>query len=202
MTDTILDEIFAELDPRVVPLFTFIRETGCRREEALSLRWPQIEPDYRTVVFTGRTKSGKSRRVPLTRRAVAAIKRMPRLPESNYVFYHPDSETRWNECRKPWVQAREAAGHEWVQVKDMRRAFGIRLAEAGCPMHFIQAVLGHASVTTTERYYARFSPESASRAVLDFLEPDRKMAQTQDELSHKVAQKWHTATGAKGGKSV
>ena len=34
-TDEILDAVFAKLDVRVVPLFTFLRETGCRLEEGL-----------------------------------------------------------------------------------------------------------------------------------------------------------------------
>ena len=42
--------------------------------------------------------------------------------------------------------------------------------EDGCPMHFISAMLGHHSVRFTAKRYARFSPESASRAVLRVLE--------------------------------
>jgi len=37
-------------------------------------------------------------------------------------------------------------------------------------MHFISAMLGHHSVDFTAKRYARFSPESASRAVLRVLE--------------------------------
>ena len=36
-------------------------------------------------------------------------------------------------------------------------------------MHYIQYMLGHSSVTTTEKYYARFSPRSAQRAVRAFV---------------------------------
>ena len=46
-------------------------------------------------------------------------------------------------------------------------------AEAGCPMHFISEVLGHSSIEFTRKRYARFSPESASRAVLRVLEAAR-----------------------------
>ena len=37
-------------------------------------------------------------------------------------------------------------------------------------MHAIQAMLGHASVKTTEEHYAHFSPHFASRRALSVLE--------------------------------
>jgi integrase len=148
-------------------------EDPCRREEALSLRYGQIDWNSNEAVFSGNTKSGKARRVPLTDAAIAAIRAIPRSPASDYVFYHPETLTRWNDCRKPWEKAREEAGHPWLAVKDLRRAFAIKLAERGCPMHYIQEVLGHHSVTLTEKYYAKFSPASASRAVLRILQGGR-----------------------------
>ncbi|HEY2930886.1 MAG TPA: site-specific integrase [Acidobacteriota bacterium] len=175
-TDEVLDAIFAKLDKRVYPLFTFIRETGCRKQEAFGLRHSQVDFGRREVTFSGNTKSGKARPVPLTEDALTAIEAMPKAPDCPYVFYHPESLTRWHDCRKPWNCAKKAADeeaiengkqaeHSWVIVKDMRTAYGIKLAEAGTPMHAIQKVLGHASVTTTERYYAKYAPESASEEV-------------------------------------
>lgn len=166
VSEEIFNEIFAKLSPTVIPLFTFIRHTGCRRAEGLSLKWSQVEGEKVTFQAT-QTKSGKSRSVPLDREALSSIEAMPRCSE--FVFYHPVSLTRWNECRKPWIKARNAAKHPWVLIKDLRRAFAIRLAESGCDMHFIQQVLGHASLSTTEKYYAKFSPESAVNQVREHL---------------------------------
>jgi integrase len=173
-TDEIIDAVFAKLDVRVVPLFTFLRETGCRREEALSLKYSQINLNSKTpvVVFRDNTKNGKSRQVPLTREAIEAIKIMPRVA-SNYVFYHPESLTRWYSCRKIWDAARSAAGRTWLRIHDLRHAYGIKLAESGVAMHFISEVMGHHSIDYTRKQYARFSPESASRAVLSALEGGR-----------------------------
>jgi len=89
---------------------------------------------------------------------------------SKYVFYHSESLDRWDTCRKPWINTRNAAGYSWLRIHDLRHAFEIKLAEAGCPMHFIPEVLGHHNLEFTRRVYAKFSPESASRAVLMVLE--------------------------------
>jgi integrase len=167
-TEEIIDAVFEQLDARVVPLFTFIRWTGCRREEALSLKHEQLDFPRSEVVFKDNTKSGKPRRVPLTKEALDAIAAMPKA--SDYVFYHPESLTRWDTCKKPWIDAREAAGYPWLRIHDMRHAYGIKLAEAGVPMHFISEILGHHNVEFTRRVYAKFSPDAASRAVLRVLE--------------------------------
>ncbi|HYK88724.1 MAG TPA: site-specific integrase, partial [Acidobacteriota bacterium] len=166
-TDTVVDAVFAKLDTRVIPLFTFMRWTGCRREEALSLNHNQIDWGREEVLFHDNTKNGKPRRVPLEEKAIWALKAQPRVSE--YVFYHPESLTRWDTCKKPWMAAREAAGHPWLRVHDLRHAYAIRLAEQGCPMHFICEVLGHHSLEFTRKMYAKFSPESASNAVRNFL---------------------------------
>jgi integrase len=165
-TDEIIDSVFAKLDPRVVPPFTFMRETGCRREEGLSLKHYQIDWGRKEVLFHDNTKNGKDRRVPLSDKAIEAIRAFPKASE--YVFYHPESLTRWDTAHKLWEEAREAAGQSWLRTHDLRHAYAIKLAEAGCPMHFISEILGHHSLEYTRRQYAKFSPESASNAVRNY----------------------------------
>jgi integrase len=173
-TDEIVNAVFEKLDQRVVPLYTFIRWTGCRREEALSLKHYQIDWERREVLFHDNTKNGKPRRVPLEENAIWALSAQPKASE--YVFYHPESLTRWDTCRDPWEDARASAGYPWLRVHDLRHAYAIKLAERGCPMHFISEILGHHSLEFTRRRYARFSPESASNAVRSFLEGSQNVA--------------------------
>ena len=70
---------------------------------------------------------------------------------------------------------------EKLQVKDLRR-----LAEHGANMHDIQQVLGHASVATTERHYAQFSPDHSAKKILKVLEGGRSEMETKRKqpLSH------------------
>jgi len=169
-TEEVIDAVFEVLDQRIVPLFKFIRETGCRLEEALSVQHSQLNltANLPVVVFSDNTKNGKDRQVPLTQEAIQAIEAMPKA--SKYVFYHPESLTRWHNCRKTWNAARQQAGHTWLRIHDLRHAYAIKLAEAGCEMHFISEVLGHHSIDFTRKQYARFSPQSAAKAVLRVLE--------------------------------
>jgi len=61
------------------------------------------------------------------------------------------------------VKSRKDPGYHWPRIRDPQPAFGIEAAENGVPMHFIQSALGHSSVAVTERYYAKFAPDIASK---------------------------------------
>jgi len=173
-TEEQVQKVIDAARPDCRPLFTFIRETGCRREEALSLQHWQVQEDSRQVLFSENTKSKKYRYVPLTEAAIEAVKTLPRLPDCPNVFYNLKSKDRWHDCRKPWEQARKKVGLPEIQVKDLRRHYAIELAEDGANMHDIQSVLGHASVVTTEKHYAQFSPEHSAKRILRVLEGGKR----------------------------
>ncbi len=133
-------------------VFEFMRETGCRRGEALQLRHEQVRRDERRVLLT-RTKGGRWHYLFLTEAALGAIDSIPRV--CDWVWFNPRTMKPWHDLRKPWATARKAAGYPWLKPKDLRRFYAIRLAESGTvEMHHIQAALGHASVRTTEQHWS------------------------------------------------
>ena len=177
-TDEQVDAVINALRPDCRPLYIFIRETGCRREEALSLQHWQVQEESGMVVFSGNTKSRKYRYVPLTKSAIEAVNTLPPIGDCPYVFYNLKSRNRWHDCRKPWEQARKKVELPQIQVKDFRRHYAINLAEDGANMHDIQSVLGHASVSTTEKHYAHFSPEHSAKKILKVLEGGKVKMET------------------------
>jgi hypothetical protein len=52
-----------------------------------------------------------------------------------------------------------------VGIHALRHTFGAHLAQQGVPMAFIRDLLGHHSVTLTEKYYAHLAPNNMSTAV-------------------------------------
>ncbi len=129
----------------------------------------------RSEVVLKNIKIGKSRsrRVPITDLGIWAVQAMPAV--SDFVFYNPDTLQPWtgDAVAIPWEHAREAAGHPEICVHDLRHAYAIKLAELGCPMHYISEMLDHTSVDFTRKRYARFSPEAASKHVLKLLKGAR-----------------------------
>lgn len=166
-----IDEIMAAVDSRALPVYSFLRDTGARRGEAITLTRDQLDLAKCEVVLKN-IKIGKSRsrRVPLTDLGLWAVQAMPQVGE--YVFYNPDTLEPWtgDAVAIPWERAREAVGHPRLCIHDLRHAYAIKLAEAGCPMHYISEMLDHTSVDFTRKRYARFSPEAASKHVLKVLQ--------------------------------
>jgi site-specific recombinase XerD len=180
-TEEELDRFLESAEPRVRPLFGFIRETGCRLSESLRVQHEHINRDQRFVVFTDGTKSGRFRVVSLTDEALRWIDEMPRHATCPYVFWNEKTGRRWKNVRKPIDAAIKASGLDWFRIKDLRRHYGIRLAEGGAEMHVIQAMLGHSSVKTTEEYYAHFSPNYAARRALQVLQGGKDKQQTEND---------------------
>jgi integrase len=189
-SDEEIQSVIDAVSPDCRPIFIFIRETGCRREEALSLQHWQVHEESETVVFSEDTKSKKYRYAPLTEAALEAVNVLPSIDNCAYVFYNLKSKDRWHDCRKPWEQAREKVGLPEIQVKDLRRHFAIDLAENGANMHDIQQVLGHASIATTERHYAQFSPKHSAKKILRVLQGGKssKLQATEPEEETKRKQ--------------
>jgi integrase len=173
-TDEEVDRLLGSADPVIRPMLGFIRETGCRPGEAMTLKHTQVRRGDSLVVFTDTTKSGKFRVVPITKECLRWLDEAPVLPGCPYVFFNPKTQTRWHDFRKRFKRTIRAMGMDWMIPKDFRRFYGITLSESGAEMHVIQAMLGHASVRTTEEYYAHFSPHYAARRALQVLEGRRR----------------------------
>ena len=184
-TDEQVDHFLARAEPRIRPLFGFMRETGCRLQEAMTLKHTHVLRNVRRIAITDNTKSGKPRLIPMTEECERWIGEMVPLPGCPYVFYNPRTKRRWKNCRKVIDRTIEASGLEGFLIKDLRRHYGITLAENGAEMHAIQAMLGHSSVTTTEKYYAHFSPEFAAGRVLQVLEGRKKQENFGTQIGRK-----------------
>jgi len=175
-TAEMIEAVLSKLPPLFEPVYTLIWQTAARRGEVLDLQHPQVDRKNRIIEFTRRTKSGKSRLVMITDRAMEAINAIPPLPGCPYVFYNPETGTRWTDCRKPWDMARKAAGYPWMTPKHLRPAFATDLSEMGLETHFVSELLGHSSVAVTEKFYIKRRQVEACRQALRVIEGGKRQA--------------------------
>ena len=160
-------EYLSALPDPLADIATLLLDTGLRLGEALSLDWAQVRLDpaagaqygYLTIL-SGKAKSKKSRNVPLSPRAVSVLRRWePR--RSGLVFHRADG--------KP-LQA-SLLGQQQNRVRtalkfpadfvlhSLRHTFGTRLGEAGADAFTIMRLMGHSTVTVSQRY-VHPSPEA------------------------------------------
>lgn len=135
-------------------LVVFLLDTGARLGEALKLTRADLrrEPGQWTVVFLD-TKNGKDRRVPLTKRALAAALH---LLDGDWM---PRS-TDW--CQHRFARLRREVGvSDDVTLHTLRHTCASRLVQAGTDLYAVAKWLGHSSITVTERY-AHLAPSTLS----------------------------------------
>ena len=121
--------------------------TGLRSSEVRGLRWCDISPDGLEAELVD-TKTG-ARTVALSTAAGACMG--PR--GDGYVFPGRDGgRMNSGEIWRAWRRVRAAAGLDGVRIHDLRHTFAALQVQAGTHVEVIRSLMGHASITTTQRY--------------------------------------------------
>ncbi|MGA2149726.1 MAG: site-specific integrase [Bryobacteraceae bacterium] len=147
-------------------------DTGLRIRECLTLEWPEVrlepaegaEHGYMTV-RRKHAKNSKSRNVPLTARVVEVLSR--RAPAARgLVFRRADGQPLY----QTWLNQQHADLRALLKMPadcvlhSFRHTFGTRLGETGADAFTIMKLMGHSTVTVSQRY-VHPSPEAMERAV-------------------------------------
>ena len=149
-TETALTQV------RDVALFTLLYGAGLRINEALSLDVGSVRADADTLLVRG--KGGKERLAPLlpaVREALAAWLRMHpnRQPGAPLFVGVKGSRLAARVAQRTMATFRAMAGlpvHATPHA--LRHSFATHLLAGGADLRSIQELLGHASLSTTQRY--------------------------------------------------
>jgi integrase/recombinase XerC len=161
-----VDEAFHLLDRAVVDdvfqsrnkaMWELLYSAGIRVSELVSLDLLKCCMTTRLITVTG--KGNKMRQVPFGRAAKAAledylVRRSELKPQSSAIFinrYGRRLSTR--SVRRLLRKAQIMVGMEpKVSPHGLRHSFATHLLDAGADLRSIQEMLGHASLSTTQRY--------------------------------------------------
>lgn len=154
--------------PRDRALVTFLLDSGLRIREALGLTWDRVDLTNRSVLvdraldtlgqYQGLKTEGAERDLVLSSRTVELLRDIRPILAQGPVFRnryggHLDAHN-WH-CRV-WKPTLQRAGIR-LRIHDLRHACATYLLEAGLPIAAVQQRLGHSSIETTMRHYARRS---------------------------------------------
>jgi integrase len=133
-------------------------ETGCRKQELLSLQWHQVDWARNELWLPGaKTKTKRPRRIPISAALYEMLVRRQRGPTgqvygpNDYVF-GTDTGARIQDIKTAWINTCRRAGIRGLRFHDLRHEAASRKVEAGYPMHAVSLWLGHTNLTTTARY--------------------------------------------------
>ena len=141
------------------PIIITALDTGMRRGEMLALTWADVDARPGWLRLRGETtKSGKTRWVPVATTRLQAVLDFLRLDAAGNEKPN-DAAVFSNEVGEPiryfqtaWLAAKRRAGVTDLKWHDLRHEYASRLVERGVPLSQVRDLLGHASITTTERY--------------------------------------------------
>jgi integrase len=145
-------------------------ETGCRREEILSLEWKDVDLFEKVATIFGK-KTGERRTIPLTQRVFEVLEERERVRAQvrsiieDLVFTHPAGrKVNINTLKWALEAALNKTGIEGLRFHDLRHTFASRLAQNGIDPYSIQKLMGHTSFSATQRYVHHFV-ESLRRGI-------------------------------------
>ena len=173
----------------LVDFITLALHTGCRKQELLGLEWKRVDLQ-RNLFFleAEHTKGARRRSVPLNRTARSALMsrmcfRSEQCPGSAWVFAHKNGK-RITDVKKSFKTSIRIAGITDFRIHDLRHTCAAWLVTEGVALAEVRDLLGHRSVTMTEKY-AHLAPENV-RAAVAMLDGSHDLV-TVDQIATEVA---------------
>lgn len=161
----------------IYPMIATALYSGLRKGELYGLRWCDLDFDRGQITvaksYSGKTKSGKTRHVPLVPRLAPILRAWrdrPHRDPSDLVFPVEGRMGQSYETRALAAFMLAAFGREPPKVwHSLRHTFASHFMMAGGNILTLQKLLGHADIETT-MIYAHLSPDhlAAEAARLDF----------------------------------
>ncbi len=163
-TETLLEapDTSEPLGRRDRAILELLYATGLRVGELVSLDWPEVDLSGQVLRVLG--KGGKERMVPFGRAAAAAlsawladweeVRGEAVIEEDEPVFlnHRGGRLTERSVRRRLDRHVESAAVAAGVHPHTLRHTFATHLLEAGADLRSIQELLGHSSLSTTQRY--------------------------------------------------
>ena len=146
-------------------MIPFAIGTGARKSEQLTLKVRQCD-FFRNLIIFDKTKSSRPRFVEMNSEVREFL--LPlckgKRPD-DHVWLSPKTNKPFDDIKKGFISACEDAGIEGLVWHDLRATYGTRLGEAGFNAYDIAKLMGHANISTSQRY-VRNLPVGAGEAVM------------------------------------
>lgn len=136
--------------PTAVAALRFLILTGARLNEALGAEWDWLDTEAGCLRLPDSKTGPKA--VPLGAAALELLASLPRVPGNPYIFPGRRTGSHFVGLAHVWQRVRARAGIGPVRIHDLRHAYASTAVLGGASMKLVGALLGHARVTTTERY--------------------------------------------------
>ncbi len=146
--------ISAADNPKHRLMLELLYSSGLRLSELINLKVNDLEPENKIGWVRG-GKGSKDRMIIMSQRAAQSLKNYlnSRIEKSEYIFTGRNGIISKRAVQKAVKKIAEKAGiKKDIHVHTLRHSFATHLLESGTDIRKIQVLLGHSSLSTTERY--------------------------------------------------
>ena len=138
-------------DNKLKPLYQFYLLSGCRKSEALTVKWSNVDYANKTIFISGTKTENAIRYIPLFPQTENLLNAIPR--ESEYIFPYSDNLVKCN-----FKRLKEKYNLRF-RIHDLRHTFATRCLEKNISINTVQRWLGHAQASTTANIYTHVQRE-------------------------------------------
>lgn len=141
----------------VCNMLMLLLSTGARLNEVLSATWKNVSMEGRALkVDAIRSKSKRSRSIPLNDSAMWVLEQLDSRDTSAYLFPSPvfakdGKDLPYTNITRAWYRLQKLAGIK-IRAHDLRHGFASMLVSGGRSLYEVQQILGHSDPKVTMRY--------------------------------------------------
>ncbi len=145
------------------PIIIFALNTGCRKEEILSLKWEQVDMVHKIINLI-ETKNGEGRQIPISELLMETLQSLQKKKGCPFVFNAHKTTDRLGDIKTSFATACRKGNILNFRFHDLRHTFASHLVMAGVDITTVSKLLGHKTLTMTLRY-AHLAPNHLAKAV-------------------------------------
>jgi|JI10StandDraft_1071094.scaffolds.fasta_scaffold94903_3 site-specific recombinase XerD len=154
---SLLGVLRTDKNRNVCLILMLLLSTGARLNEILSSVWRNVSIEGRSLkVDAIRSKSKRSRSIPLNDSALWVLEQLDSRDKSAYLFPSPvfakdGKDLPYTNITRAWYRIQKLAGIK-IRAHDLRHGFASMLVSGGRSLYEVQQILGHSDPKVTMRY--------------------------------------------------
>jgi integrase len=142
-------------------LISFLIYTGCRKGEALNLKWDDVDLKNGVIAIKA-TKTRYDRRIPISAPLEAVLTGIERNQDCPYVFNR--NGVKLTDFKRSFHTACRNAGLKDLHIHDLRHVFASALTMNDVSLYKTGILLGHRTPNMTQRY-AHLKPSELKKEI-------------------------------------